>query len=80
MTLPTDPTPDAADPVPIDAESPITEHTADGRGIPDPAPGIGTDVSAALRALAGLPVEEHPEVYEAVHRRLGDTLSGIDHV
>lgn len=42
--------------------------------------GIAADVSAALSGLADRPVQEHPEVYEAVHRRLGDTLSGIDHV
>ncbi len=43
-------------------------------------PGIATEVSTSLSTLADLPVEEHPEVFEAVHRRLGDTLSGIDHV
>ncbi|MDQ3716711.1 MAG: hypothetical protein M3381_11965 [Actinomycetota bacterium] len=45
-----------------------------------PAPGIATEISAQLAGLADRPVEEHPEVYEDVHQRLGDTLSGIDHV
>lgn len=43
-------------------------------------PGIAAEVATVLSTLAELPVEEHPDVYEAVHRRLGDTLSGIDHV
>ncbi len=38
------------------------------------------DVATALSGLGELPVEQHPEVYEDIHRRLGDTLSGIDHV
>jgi len=43
-------------------------------------PGIAGEVSETLSGLAERPVEEHPAVYEAVHRRLGDTLSDIDHV
>ncbi len=43
-------------------------------------PDVSTEISAELAGLAELPVEEHPEVYEDVHRRLGETLSGIDHV
>lgn len=54
-----------------------TEQTQANRAV---EPGIAGEVSASLGELAGLPVEEHPEVYEAIHRRLGDTLSGIDHV
>lgn len=42
--------------------------------------GVATDISAQLAGLADRPVEEHPEVYEEIHRRLGNTLSGIDHV
>lgn len=53
-------------------DAPVTEA--------EPEPGIAGEVSAALAGLVDRPVEEHPEVYEAVHRRLGDTLSGIDHV
>lgn len=44
------------------------------------APGIAGEVSTALAGLADRPVQEHPEVYEEVHQRLGNTLSGIDHV
>lgn len=47
---------------------------------PVPTAGIAADVSAALAGLEQRPVEEHPAVYETVHRRLGDTLSGIDHI
>ncbi|MDQ3576186.1 MAG: hypothetical protein M3400_09535 [Actinomycetota bacterium] len=42
--------------------------------------GIAADVADALSGLADSPVEEHPEVYDDIHRRLGDTLSGIDHL
>ncbi len=56
------------------------ERPTTGPGEPAPEPGIATEVSTVLSALAELPVEDHPEVYEAVHRRLGDNLSGIDHV
>ncbi len=62
--------------------------TSEGRNTPGnegaaddgPAPVIAGDVSAELAGLANRPVEEHPDVYEAISRRLGDTLSGIDHV
>lgn len=47
---------------------------------PGSAPGIAGEVAAALSRLADQPVEEHPEVYEALHRRLGDMLSGVDNV
>lgn len=43
-------------------------------------PGIAGEVAETLSGLAERPVEEHPEVYETVSRRLGDTLSDIDHV
>jgi hypothetical protein len=45
-----------------------------------PAPGIASEISAQLAGLVDRPVEEHPEVYEDVHQRLRNTLSGIDHV
>ena len=45
-----------------------------------PAPGIAGDVSAEMAGLENRPIEEHPDVYEAISRRLGETLSGIDHV
>ncbi|MDQ3477166.1 MAG: hypothetical protein M3492_12785 [Actinomycetota bacterium] len=55
-----------------------------GASVPDPQTspptGVATDISAQLAGLADRPVEEHPEVYEEIHRRLGNTLSGIDHV
>lgn len=43
-------------------------------------PDLATELSAELSGLAERPVEEHPEVYEAIHRRLGETLSGINEV
>lgn len=56
------------------------EQPTTGPGSPASQPGIAAEVSTVLSTLAELTVEEHPEVYEEVHRRLGDTLSGIDHV
>ncbi|MBA3410739.1 MAG: hypothetical protein H0U15_07840 [Geodermatophilaceae bacterium] len=47
---------------------------------PAVAPGIAGEVAVALAGLADRPVEEHPGVYEALHRHLGDTLSSVDHV
>ncbi|MGI8722055.1 MAG: hypothetical protein ACR2JG_07490 [Geodermatophilaceae bacterium] len=47
---------------------------------PEISPGVATKISAQLAGLADRPVEEHPEVYEDVHRRLENTLSGIDDV
>ncbi len=38
-------------------------------------------VDAALAGLAGLgeaPLNAHPEIFQDVHRRLQDTLTGID--
>jgi len=54
--------------------------TPGGESDPAEIPGIAAQVSEALSGLAERPVEEHPEVYETVHRRLGDTLSQVDHV
>lgn len=51
-----------------------------GESEPAEVSGIAGEVSETLAGLAQRPVEEHPEVYETVHRRLGDTLSDIDHV
>jgi len=53
-----------------------TDHGQCGTG----ESGIAAEVAADLSRLADLPVEQHPEVYDDIHRRLGDTLSGIDHV
>lgn len=47
---------------------------------PEISPSVATKISAQLAGLADRPVEEHPEVYEDVHRRLENTLSGIDDV
>lgn len=38
----------------------------------------GLDITEQLAALRDRPVEEHPELYEAIHQRLGDVLAGID--
>jgi len=63
------------------SSGPGTQDGSDDSGVdPSATPGIADDVSTVLSGLPDLPVEEHPAVYEAVHRRLGDTLSGIDHV
>jgi len=59
-------------------EQPETSQVDDSE--PVEIPGIASEVSQTLSGLAERPVEEHPEVYETVHRRLGDTLSDIDHV
>lgn len=69
-----------------DSAEPGTDHPqaqerrSTGPGEPASEPGTAAEVATVLSTLAELPVEEHPDVYEAVHRRLGDTLSGIDHV
>ncbi|MDQ4038533.1 MAG: hypothetical protein M3313_09330 [Actinomycetota bacterium] len=57
---------------------PDSDETGDSAAVKDV--GIANEVSETLSGLAQRPVEEHPEVYETVHRRLGDTLSAIDHV
>jgi hypothetical protein len=51
-----------------------------GESKPAAVSGIAGEVAQILAGLAQRPVEEHPEVYETVHHRLGDTLSDIDHV
>lgn len=58
-------------------QSPESDQVAES----EPADsGIASQVSETLSGLAERPVEQHPEVYETVHRRLGETLSDIDHV
>ncbi|HTA10240.1 MAG TPA: hypothetical protein VK836_17100 [Streptosporangiaceae bacterium] len=54
-----------------------------GRAIPaDPAPSTGEPrVDAALRLLDrldGLPVSEHPDLFEQVHAQLSDVLGELD--
>jgi len=61
----------------------VTQPPETGQEIesePAEVPGIAGEVSETLSGLTERPVEEHPAVYETVHRRLGDTLSDIDHV
>jgi hypothetical protein len=49
---------------------------------PDPQPGTGeARVDAALKLLdrlPGLPVSEHPELFEQVHAQLADVLGELD--
>ena len=49
---------------------------------PGPGPGTGEPrVDAALRLLdrlPGLPVSEHPELFEQVHAQLSDVLGELD--
>lgn len=71
MTRPTDPN------QPSDAVEPAQRASDDLAAAPA---GIAAEVSRDLGGLAERPVDEHPEIYESVHQRLGDTLSGIDHV
>jgi hypothetical protein len=62
----------AAEPAPIAGESALGE----------PAGATGEPrVDAALRLLErlpGLPVSEHPELFEQVHAQLSDVLSELD--
>lgn len=59
--------------------------TADGTDLPqatvdDPegSAGIAGELAPELAGLGERPIEEHPEVYEAIHERLGEILAGIE--
>jgi hypothetical protein len=50
---------------------PVAEITPTGH------PGVDAAL-VRLRALDGVPTEEHVPVYEDVHQRLADTLTALD--
>jgi len=58
----------------------LAEEPQDAASNATQASGVAAEVSEVLAGLSERPVDEHPDVYEAVHRRLGDTLSDVDHV
>ena len=76
--------PDVAVPVPASqaAGPALTPAPAAAAAGPDPGPGTGEPrVDAALRLLdrlPGLPVTEHPELFEQVHAQLTDVLGELD--
>ena len=62
-----------------------SELDAGTPGLPDPAgqqPGTGDarvdEAVSRLADLAGLPVAEHPAVFEDVHQRLTEALGDLD--
>jgi hypothetical protein len=76
--------PDAAGPAPASqaAGPELVPAPAAAAAGPDPGPGTGEPgVDAALRLLdrlPGLPVSEHPELFEQVHAQLTDVLGELD--
>jgi hypothetical protein len=74
----------AAGPAASAPEAGLTASAPEGgRAIPaDPAPSTGEPrVDAALRLLDrldGLPVSEHPDLFEQVHAQLSDVLGELD--
>jgi hypothetical protein len=77
--------PDAAVPAPASqAAGPALVPVPAAAGGPGPGTGTGTGeprVDAALRLLdrlPGLPVSEHPELFEQVHAQLTDVLGELD--
>jgi hypothetical protein len=62
-----------------------SEPGADASGSPEPAgpwPATGDsrvdEAVSQLQDLAGLPVAEHPAVFERVHRQLTEALDDLD--
>jgi hypothetical protein len=68
--------------VPDQAESPAGPADEPGSAEASTAPGTGEPrVDAALRLLdrlPGLPVSEHPELFEQVHAQLTEVLGELD--
>jgi hypothetical protein len=68
----------AADPAPVEAGPEATRSEA----VPSSAPGTGEPrVDAALKLLdrlPGLPVSQHPELFEQVHAQLTEVLGELD--
>lgn len=71
--------PDEARPDEVSGEARPDDAADDG---PAPAGSVGDarvdTVLERLEELADLPVESHPEVYDAIHARLREVLSGLD--
>ena len=65
-----------------------SELGADASGLPEPPGPAGSrpdtgdsrvdEAVSQLQNLAGLPVAEHPAVFERVHRRLTEALDDLD--
>ena len=74
--------PDAAVPAPASQAASPALAPAPAAAAAGPSPGTGEPrVDAALRLLdrlPGLPVSEHPELFEQVHAQLTDVLGELD--
>jgi len=65
-----------------------SEPGADASGLPEPSGPVGSrpatgdsrvdEAVSQLQDLAGLPVAEHPAVFERVHRQLTEALDDLD--
>ena len=65
-----------------------SEPGADASGLPEPPGPAGSrpatgdsrvdEAASQLQDLAGLPVAEHPAVFERVHRQLTEALDDLD--
>jgi hypothetical protein len=79
----------AADPAPVEADPPEAAgsqaagpEATRSEAVPSSAPGTGEPrVDAALKLLdrlPGLPVSQHPELFEQVHAQLTEVLGELD--